>query len=1578
MTLNIPRSLADLGTYTCDLTLVAQEEVATYSQFIDFVNDQRSLNHTWILASIPRPSTPSYGPISTLSFLLGTLKGSWPVLELQRAYTELWSLLPEEAKAGRGPPAARKLLHEVSRQCKISYSSLNDLFHPSTSTPAIIDPETNRAVHHDQLSSIVHRFSLPLPQVVKGRKPVVAISLPNGPLLALTTLATATYYTAAPIAHGNGIGVEQFKADVLQSKSNTLLASAQDMQRLRLRDTWLSDAGIRVLLVDLSNELQLVIRDLNGSIISQDSTMSKPKPNSADDIGVLLFTSGTSGTKKLVPLTVHSLVCGAAMVIKTWGLSPSMRCLNQMPLNHVGGLVRNLFAPIMSGGSVICCGTFDANLFWDCVEEFAPTWYYASPSMHQCILEAGLERPESITKSRIKLICNAAGGLLPSLAVRLHQTFSTDQVECTVLPSYGMTECMPISTPPLNYRLERTGTSGISVGPEISILNGHDEYETAGTVGKVCVRGAPVFSGYLRANDVIDKSCFNKSGWFDTGDLGYLDMDGYLYITGRSKEVINRGGELISPFEVEEAIVAAASNPESPTYGRVSKALAFSVKHDVLQEVVGVAIVTPKGSRRPCLRTLQDSLKSALNQIKIPVVMVFMEGGVPTNNNKILRIGLAERLGLPEFSDNMPEAKRYFDAVCPPVNTSLSVHITCRMLQSSHEELETECKLVVPSHVDVHVRTDASGLYPELLFAPRTHSGALLDGATLSDNTRDLWNRLHGYNIPRKVFYTAEPFPRDARGQVDEALLNDMLTTWKRPAAAEDLPSTEGKVASIFSHILNVPLSEITGASDFFGLGGNSMAAGRLLSALRKKFHLRLQIDVLFSYRHVAELARLINEKLGNEEADSNEAGVGEVPALLPSCEKTCSSTNPIVLFLQLIPLGLVYPMKHALTWTVFIYFLTYTQTWDTNDIIPGRLLDLVVSMIIGRVFTRVASPLVAILVKWTLMGRHKGGIYPMWGTYHTRWWLTQKIVGVCGMGVFAHFNWSRILYYRMLGMKIGRYVIINKGATLGEWDLITIKDNAVLERCTVRPFAVERNTSMYLGRIIIGHNASVGLASHVAAGTTVPTNACIGPNSSSWEISDATDANRDLGQSQVPGAHWALTLFLGLPILVITMFVGALPWLGCLVALVMNMPATSVVDELRVILIWFASPKRVAFHYCALAANAALGPLFFFTTAVIFKKAFDLALGKLGPSSPNSRSQMTRFRRQLYNTLMPAPRFHNVASLFGGHYSVTSSLARALGAKVGDRVYWPGTGPSVQDWDLLEIGDDVVFGSRAHLVTSDGIGSDRIRIKAGAMVADRVVLLPGVEVGEKTVLGSGALTKRNHQYPSDSTWMGSRHGEAVCLSTDTPAPIPTKAEKAWLNQSWQSHNSSRTTLVKEKDGSDTSSLDLNDHQRRLSSYEGAESAGVTNGARVSVNEQNLGAESHALPPPTPISPFPILSSSPFGRAFYQGQASYRVWSQLEVIVYCFLITIATKVFWNVSSISAVQVLGWIMRKRNSLYWHFLERTVWWRPFALYAFFTALIVGIMAAQSIMVIFFTIIAKWAIMGRRRPGNYDWDK
>ena len=290
---------------------------------------------------------------------------------------------------------------------------------------------------------------------------------------------------------------------------------------------------------------------VSAAVGDDEETDDQPKnelfaPNSGSDEALVLFTSGTTGNKKLVAHQMADLLVAATTIALSWQLQPTDVNCNLMPLFHVGGIVRQVYSPLVSGGCVICCPSFDADLFWALLQRQAFNWYYAAPTMHSIILQTGKSLDDGSSKKivgkyHLKMIANAAGGLLPSLAEELRDTF-----HAAVLPSYGMTECMPISSPPASYDLSKPGTSGVPVGPEVAILNlapSDTEYArlAPGQEGPICVRGEPCFRGYgILANDPTAKKpeTFLEDGWFNTGDLGYLDEDGYLYITGKSTRFI--------------------------------------------------------------------------------------------------------------------------------------------------------------------------------------------------------------------------------------------------------------------------------------------------------------------------------------------------------------------------------------------------------------------------------------------------------------------------------------------------------------------------------------------------------------------------------------------------------------------------------------------------------------------------------------------------------------------------------------------------------------------------------------------------------------------------------------------------------------------------------------------------------------------------------------------------------------------------------------------------------------------------------------------------------------------------------
>lgn len=1183
--------------------------------------------------------------------------------------------------------------------------------------------------------------------------------------------------------------------------------------------------------------------------------------------------------------------------------------------------------------------------------------------MHSVILEEARSRPEALAKSKIRLICNAAGGLLPSLAITLRDTFS-----CIVLPSYGMTECMPIASPPLDYELNRSGTSGTSVGPDLSILDGNDKQVPVETVGRIAVRGAPVFDGYLKDNDVIDTSCFTPDGWFDTGDMGYLDADGFLYVTGRSKEVINRGGELVSPFEVEEALVIAASREDSPLYGRISAALAFSMPHDVLQEVVGAVLVTSPGALRADIKTVHEAVKDSLSQVKWPQYIVYMED-LPKNNNKILRIKLAERLGLGEITDETPLAERHFEAICPPNNTALSVPIKGSPCSFDYGLVSRKVSEVVGGDVDVFIRRASHDSYPEAFLAPRKNSTWTPSLNTLPQFNEALRDQLDAYLIPSKVHCLEAPLPRDRQGSVDSMQLETLVQSTEPSGEIDDSMSpTESTIASVFVKILSCASEELTVESDFFQLGGDSLRAGRLLSELRKEFSIRLPINLLFTHSSIGALASNIEELRGDTSNEKKSAGatVEEQQRIAQrGCETTYSSTNPFLMVLQLIPIVFLYPMKRALTWTIFMYMLSVTRNWVTVDVLAGRLFNLILSLGIGRLVSRFIFPFVGIALKWIVIGKYKEGMHPMWGPYHTRWWFVDKVLTVCGRGHFGLSDTTLIWYYRLMGAKIGKGAKISAAATIREFDLITIEDGANLDKCICRGFAAEQNTTMFLGQIRVGKGSSVGLGSIVAPGTELADMTCIGPNSSSWEASEAaSEENRDLSSSKVPGTHPLLEYLLILPVSGIVQFCKAGPWMLGLIGLVRTQPAITT-DIVRSTIDWFAQPRRIGYHYLALILNSYFGPMAWFVAVFILKKVLDASIGKLTPGPAQSRGQWQRFRMAMLKKVISMSQFHKLTEIFGAHYEVTSVLYRLMGSKIGQRVYWPGTGPTVQDFDLLDIGNDIVFGSRSHLVTSDGVGSDFVKVGNNAMISDRVVLLPGATVGDRTVLGSGALTRRNRRYECDTVWVGSKAGEAVCLSGSTSRSgkpnqndyDEKKGDKHNIMVNDMTANSSSTTLRNQRDEDRINVVwDSQDSTPNMSSRASFASA-------KGMNENKRSNE-----------PLATASSSPFGRAFYEGKAPYRVFGLWTIFLYSSFTTIFVAFYWNVATTSSLQIVSRIINADH----HVVAQHHWYRPLMIYALFTASIAALHTTQALLAILLLTAAKWILMGRRTTGNYDWDK
>ena len=358
-------------------------------------------------------------------------------------------------------------------------------------------------------------------------------------------------------------------------------------------------------------------------------TASQPGFADADDIALVLHTSGTTSRPKLVPLSHRNVTASARNIGRVLELSPGDVCLNIMPLFHIHGLIAATLSSIAAGASVSCTPGFNGLRFFHWFDEVRPTWYTAVPSMHQAILARAGRHPESLritacdSSARHPRHCRRQ-------SCRRWRTHST----CPVVESYGMTEAAhQMASNPLPPSPRYPGSVGIAAGPEVGIMDEAGQLLAPGVVGEVVIRGENVTSGYVN-NPSANASAF-KNGWFRTGDQGYLDAAGYLRLTGRLKELINRGGEKVSPLEVDEVLM---------DHPAVAQAVTFAIPHAMLGEEIAAAVVLREGSNTT-EREIRDFVALHLVHFKVPRHILFLTEVPKGPTGKVQRIGLAQQLG---------------------------------------------------------------------------------------------------------------------------------------------------------------------------------------------------------------------------------------------------------------------------------------------------------------------------------------------------------------------------------------------------------------------------------------------------------------------------------------------------------------------------------------------------------------------------------------------------------------------------------------------------------------------------------------------------------------------------------------------------------------------------------------------------------------------------------------------------------------------------------------------------------------------------------------------------------------------
>ncbi len=485
--------------------------------------------------------------------------------------------------------------------------------------PALMAPGFP-TLSHDQLIQQLTSLKEEFLRRGLGSSARIAILAANGPELALAFLATATYAISAPL--NPNYQKEELLFFLKDIEASALLI--QSSLPSPGRDVAQS-MGIPVLEFSLQPEnpsgyFTIVGMAGKGFVGSQSAN--------SEELSLILHTSGTTAQPKQVPLTQKNLCASIQHIQKSLNLTPNDRCLNVMPLFHIHGLMAALLSSLTSGGSLVCPNGFSPTAIFDWFENFQPTWFTAVPTIHQAILSEATNSERTNFSHSLRFIRSSSASLAPTVMKELEQFFGVPVIE-----AYGMTEAAhQMASNPLPPGIQKPGSVGTPAGPDIQIVNELGQRLLPGERGEVVIRGPNVITGYSQNPEANAQAYFQE--WFRTGDQGFIDEEGYLFLTGRLKEQINRGGEKIAPLEIDQVLLQ---------HQNIEQAVCFGVSHPTLGEEVAAVVVLKKGATLT-EQELRPWLSHRLAQYKVPKKVFFKEAIPKGPTGKIQRRIVAEQM----------------------------------------------------------------------------------------------------------------------------------------------------------------------------------------------------------------------------------------------------------------------------------------------------------------------------------------------------------------------------------------------------------------------------------------------------------------------------------------------------------------------------------------------------------------------------------------------------------------------------------------------------------------------------------------------------------------------------------------------------------------------------------------------------------------------------------------------------------------------------------------------------------------------------------------------------------------------
>ncbi len=489
---------------------------------------------------------------------------------------------------------------------------------------AIGSPEGVPPLRYQDLVELVCRTVERLNDLGIGRGDRVASVITGGPEAAAAFVCIAAGATAAPLNPAYRHDEYQFYLIDLRAKALVVEAGVDSLARVAARE-------LSIPIIELHPHRE---RGAGAFTLEPlETTAGRAARGGFGDGGdtaLVLHTSGTTARPKIVPLLQRNVLASARHIAATLALAPDDVCLNVMPLFHIHGLMAGALASFAAGAQVACTPHFNALRLFAWLDEVKPTWYTAVPTMHQAALARADRHRDVCERARIRLVRSSSARLPVRVMKDLEAAF-----DAPVIESYGMTETAhQITSNPLPPGRREPGSVGAAAGPEVAIMGADGDLLPAGENGEVVVRGPNVMEGY-EGNPEANAQSF-RHGWFRTGDQGCLDGEGRLRITGRLKELINRGGEKISPSEVDDVLLH---------HPAVQQCVTFAIPHDKLGEEVAAAVVLREGTAATD-HDLKEYAALHVAHFKVPRKIVFVREIPRGATGKLQRIGLAAKLGL--------------------------------------------------------------------------------------------------------------------------------------------------------------------------------------------------------------------------------------------------------------------------------------------------------------------------------------------------------------------------------------------------------------------------------------------------------------------------------------------------------------------------------------------------------------------------------------------------------------------------------------------------------------------------------------------------------------------------------------------------------------------------------------------------------------------------------------------------------------------------------------------------------------------------------------------------------------------